>query len=397
MVNDDVTDMSSRLGTSPAMNFAILSAAAFLAGTFALHAVSIGIALKRCRTRTQLMPAPVPSPAISLIRPVCGLDNFIEVTLASSFDLDYPEYEIIFCAAHARDPVVPVVQRLISAHPDERARLLIGDERISANPKLNNCFKGWNAAAHEWIILADSNVLMPRDYLTRLMATWRDDTGLVCSPPSGSCPEGFWAEVECAFLNAHQARWQYVSDSIGNGFAQGKTMLWRRDVLENAGGMRLLGLEAAEDAASTKVVRNAGLRVCLTDAPFAQPLGYRSALDIWRRQVRWAQLRRASFPRVYAPEIFAGGQWPLASAGFLAMEAGWPVAATVLALATVWYGAEMILARVAGWPLSVAYPVYAITRDLLLPLLWVNGWLGSNFVWRGNPMSSVQPSEAPRT
>jgi ceramide glucosyltransferase len=375
------------------MYLAILASSLFLVVTLGLHAVSIGIALVRCRARTRLMPAPAQAPAISLVRPVCGIDNFVEATLASSFDLDYPDYEIIFCAAHASDPVVAVVQQLIDAHPDARARLLIGDERISANPKLNNCFKGWNAAAHQWIILADSNVMMPRDYLTRLMAAWRDDTGLVCSPPSGSCPQGYWAEVECAFLNAHQARWQYVSDTIGNGFAQGKTMLWRRDILDRAGGIRLLGLEAAEDAASTKVIRNAGLRVRLPDAPFAQPLGHRTALEIWRRQVRWAQLRRASFPQVYAPEIFAGAQGPLAAAGFLAAQFDLPVAASVLALAAVWYGAEMVLARVAGWPLTLAYPAYAITRDLMLPIIWINGWLGSDFVWRGNPMSSVNSGE----
>jgi ceramide glucosyltransferase len=377
------------------MNALPLTTAAVVTVTTILHYASIGIALGRCRARRQAMPAPLQAPPISLVRPVCGVDNFVEQTLASSFGLDYPDYEIIFCAAQARDPVVPLVRRLIAAHPGAKARLLIGDERISANPKLNNCFKGWNAAAHEWIVLADSNVQMPKDYLTRLMATWRDDTGLVCSPPAGTQPDGFWAHVECAFLNAHQARWQYVSDTIGNGFAQGKTMLWRRDILDNAGGIRLLGLEAAEDAASTKVVRKAGLRVRLADAPFAQPLGRRSALEVWQRQVRWAQLRRASFPVVYAPEILAGGLWPLLAAGIFAFELGLPVAASVMAMGVLWYGAEMMLARIAGWPLSPTYPVYALTRDLLLPALWINGWLGSNFVWRGNPMRSVA-SEAPR-
>jgi len=108
-------------------------------------------------------------------------------------------------------------------------------ERISANPKLNNCFKGWNAAAHDWIVLADSNVLMPPDYLTRLWNAWRhDDTGLVCSPPSGSQPDGFWAGVECAFLNTYEARWQYGADTLGLGFAQG----W----LNTEEGHALLGL-----------------------------------------------------------------------------------------------------------------------------------------------------------
>src|SRR5213076_3364150 len=112
---------------------------------------------------------------------------------------------------------------LIAEHPAVRAKLLVGDERISANPKLNNCLKGWRAAAHDWIVMADSNVLMPRDYIERLIAAWRPDTGLVVSPPLGSRPDGFWAELECAFLNTYQLRWLYVADRIGIGFAQGKS------------------------------------------------------------------------------------------------------------------------------------------------------------------------------
>jgi ceramide glucosyltransferase len=57
----------------------------------------------------------------------------------------------------------------------------------------------------------------------------------------------------------------------------------------------------------------------------------------------------------------------------------------------------MLLARAAGWPVSRSYPIYAATRDLMLPILWVCGWLGSDFVWRGNAMSSATPGEAHRT
>jgi ceramide glucosyltransferase len=382
------------------MSIAILCAVLIVAVAFGLHFISVGIALFRCRTQPHAPTPPAKSPAVSIVRPVCGIDNFLEQTLASTFDLDYPDYEIVFCVAQARDPAIPVIEQLMAAHPAAKVRLLIGDERISANPKLNNCFKGWNAAAHPWIVLADSNVMMPRDYLTRLMDAWREDTGLVCSPPAGSCPQGFWAEIECAFLNTHQARWQYVADTLGMGFAQGKTMLWRRDILERAGDLRLLGREAAEDAASTKVIRAAGLRVRLPDAPFAQPLGRRGAAEVWRRQVRWAQLRRSSFPQVYAPEIFSGGLWPLLATGIAAALLQWPVGVAVAVAAVLWYGAEMLLARAAGWPLTLAYPIYGITRDLMLPVLWVNGWLGSDFVWRGNPMTSTASAaveEAHRT
>ena len=92
----------------------------------------------------------------------------------------------------------------MAANPGIPTRILTGDDRISANPKLNNCVKGWKAARHDWVILADSNVLMPKDYVAHLMAGWRKNTGVVCSTPIGSRPDGFWAEVECMFLNTHQ-------------------------------------------------------------------------------------------------------------------------------------------------------------------------------------------------
>src|SRR5215510_14212436 len=234
--------------------------------------------------------APSDVAGVSLVRPICGMENHIEETLRSAFHLDYPRYEIIFCAASANDDAAPLVRRLIAAHPHVPARLLIGNETISDNPKLNNVCKGWRAAAYDWIVMADSNVLMPRDYIERLRAAWRADTGVVSSPPAGCRPQGFWAELECAFLNTHQLRWQYTASAIGFGFAQGKSMLYRRSQIERAGGIRLLATEPAEDAATTKAVRDLGLRVHLVDAPFEQPLGYRTAGEVWARQLRWAQL-----------------------------------------------------------------------------------------------------------
>jgi ceramide glucosyltransferase len=368
------------------MTDAVFAAAAFCAATLAVHLVSIVVAIVRCRPAPP-MTAPEGLPPVTIVRPVCGLENFIEETLRSGFELAHPQYELILCVAHADDPVVPLVRRLVAEYPQVDARLLVGDERVSRNPKLNNCVKGWNAAAHRWIVLADSNVLMPPDYLQRLLARWDAKTGLVCSPPVGVRPQGFWAGLECAFLNTHQARWQYTADTLGHGFAQGKTMLWRRADLEAAGGIRVLGDDAAEDAASTKVVRGAGLKVRLVDAPFPQPLGRRRLFDVWRRQSRWARLRRVCFPGVFLPELFCGAVFPSLALAFVATALDWPVAASIAALLVLWYGAEMLLARAARWPLDAFYPVQAILRDLMLPALWADGWLGSNFEWRGNPMS----------
>ncbi|MGE0605294.1 MAG: glycosyltransferase, partial [Xanthobacteraceae bacterium] len=133
----------------------------------AIHFASIALTAHKLRRRP-VKKSPHGAPPVSLVRPVCGLDAEAEATLRSSFRLDYPEYEILFCAAQPNDPVIPLVRNLIAQYPDAHARLLIGDDPVSENPKLNNCVKGWHGAKHEWIVLSDSNVILPLDYLQRL-------------------------------------------------------------------------------------------------------------------------------------------------------------------------------------------------------------------------------------
>jgi ceramide glucosyltransferase len=105
--------------------------AAFCVVTTLLQLVSVGIAIVRCRLRRGHLPPPAGAPAVSIVRPVCGLDPFARETLGSTFALDYPDYEVIFCLADADDAAAPLLRELIAAHPDVPGRLLIGENRGS--------------------------------------------------------------------------------------------------------------------------------------------------------------------------------------------------------------------------------------------------------------------------
>jgi ceramide glucosyltransferase len=360
---------------------ALLSTALLLSNLASIMLASTG--LKR---RGTIAPPAGKAPPVSIVVPSRGVEPFTEETLAHVFSLDWPRYELIFCVAHADDPVVELITDAIARFPAAPARLLVGDDRISGNPKLNNCIKGWQAARYKWVILADSNVLMPRDYVQHLMAAWRSDTGLVCSTPIGSRPGGFWAEVECAFLNTLQARWQYAGEALDLGFAQGKSMLWNKPLLDANGGIRALAVEIAEDAATTKLVNGLGLRVNLVASPFEQPLGLRTFGEIWSRQVRWARLRRVTFPLFFAPEILVGAAVPLMFALVAAAGAGFSLPATAIAVLAVAYLPECALASAKGWHLSLRMIPAMIARDVMLPAIWARGWLGGAVDWRGNAM-----------
>ena len=351
----------------------------------ATQIITLAIAGWRCRPGAARTRHGDEAPGITVVRPLCGIETFSAETLEAAFAIDYPTYELLFCVAQADDPIVPLVRAAIAAHPAVPSRLLIGDDVISINPKLNNMVKGWREARYPWIAFIDSNVLMPPEFVRHLMATWRPDTGAVAAPPAGCLADGLWSHLECGFLNTYEARWQYVVDAFGMGFAQGKTLFYRKADLDRS-SMRDLASDPAEDAATTKMVRRLGLRVRLAP-PSPQPLGRRAFSEVWGRQLRWARLRRATFLAEYLPEIISGSAIPTVVAGFAAADLGVSVPGIVAAYLLIWWGSEMAMAAVCRWPLKWQTPLALIVRDCLLPAIWIGGLTGSSFTWKGTAMT----------
>lgn len=352
----------------------------------AVNLAGQAIALWRLRRPLQRSALLAELPPVTIVRPVRGIEAFSRETAVSGLELDYPRYSTIFCVADGDDPIIPLIEELIAQYGADKVRLIVGDVAVSANPKLNNCVRGWEAATTDWVILADSNVLMPKDYIQRMMAAWRPETGLVCSTPAGSRPQNFGAEVECAFLNAFQARWQYVGEALGLGFAQGKSMLWNKPFLDANGGIAALGAEIAEDAASTKLVRAAGKHVHLVGQPFEQPLGSRRIADAVQRQFRWARLRRVTFLPFFMLEILSAPLLPVLLAAFAGPGLGLPFWLGPLLVLLVWYAGDIVLSAGVGWFLNWRSPFAMLVRDIAFPGVWAYAFVGGEVSWRGNAM-----------
>lgn len=366
--------------------------AAVALGMLALHLLTIALVLPRL-TRP-LPPAPPAAPGrVTLLRPVRGVDRFDAETLRASFTQDHPDHEVIFCAQDPGDPAIALVRRLIAEHPQVRARLLVGEAAHLRNLKLRNVWKGWQAATGARVAMTDSNVLLPPDYLRRLEGLRGPGVGLVSSPPVGIHPEGWGGHLECAFLNANQARLQLAADTLGLGFAQGKTLHYDRALTDRLGGMAALDANLAEDVATTRMIRGAGLRVVLTPRPFAQPIGRRGWRQVWDRQVRWAVIRREGFPALYAAEPLNGGLVPIAAAVATCALAGAPMALAA-GFAALWYGVEWGLARAAGWPAGWRDAAALPLRDALMPAIWVAGLVRRDFTWHGAVVSGAGPVAA---
>jgi ceramide glucosyltransferase len=172
------------------------------------------------------------------------------------------------------------------------------------------------------------------------------------------------------------------------GFAQGKNLMFRKSVLDPLGGIAVLAHEPAEDAAATKAIRQARLCVRLAPMPFPQPLGAKTFRQVWNRHLRWAKLRRATFPLQYLPEFLTGSVLPFTALVSALLILGIDLLVPALVLAAVWFGSELVTARRLGWHVSPWTPVSLAARDLLLPVLWIAGFSPGGFEWQGHAMSA---------
>ncbi len=220
-----------------------------------------------------------------------------------------------------------------------------------------------------------------------MLSAFREDTGLTISMPIGTRPERFWALFECAILNTFQARWQYGAEAIGIGFAQGKNMMWQRHVLDRAVGIMALGAESAEDAAATKIVRARNMGIQLVDMPFEQPLGARTAGQVYSRHARWAGLRRATFPLHYAPEVMNGSFVYIVSGAYAAQAFGYSSAMIALLIVGAIYSGEILLAQCCSFPLGWIMPLALLVWDAIIPEMFNDGLITNDFVWHGEDVT----------
>lgn len=358
-------------------------AAAILAVLLFLQILTAVLVIFRLRLSKDARRQSVPAEPVSLIVPIVGLDASEVETALSALNIATRNGEILYCAFDENDPAVLKVRAGLAKRPDVKARILIGRQHGTPNPKLDNIEKAFSAADNDLLLCIDGNVDVPPDLIEQLIGVWDDDTAVASALPIGLYPNNLAAEVECAFLNTFYTRWQLAGDQLGAGFAHGKVLMFRRSFVERCGGFTCLQLELAEDSATTKLARQAGKAVRLTRRPVDLPLGRRRFRDVWDRHRRWAQYRRQAFPLLFTAEAFTSPMAP-AAAGVLAAAAfHWPILATGGIIIVGCYGIEAALARAVKWPYGSRSLPACLIRDLMLLAIWPLTLLQTRYVWRG--------------
>ncbi len=323
-------------------------------------------------------------PPVSILKPLKGVDAELETNLESFFDLDYPEYEIVFGVQDPADEALRVARRVADRHPEIPVHFIAGGSDIGLNRKVNNLANMLPRARFKHLLISDSNVMVMPDMLSDMMAhLGRPEVGLVTSFIRGTGGRGLGGALESLQLNTFvMGGVATVSGVLGRVCAVGKSMLLRRSDLERIGGFARLGRFLAEDQVCGEEVRALGLRVVVCPRPVDNVLGRLSVRGFAGRHLRWARIRRRIHPLAYAGEILTNPVPP--AVALLLVDPG-PLSVgmagmTVLLMSAAAFESERALGVRRS---AFAYPPLEVLRGLAVGALWPVPFISSSVAWRG--------------
>jgi ceramide glucosyltransferase len=319
---------------------------------------------------------------VSILKPVAGIDDGLEANLRTFFAQDYPRYEVVFGVQGEDDPVLDLVRRLMRAHPDVAARVVVHDGGRGINPKVSNLRAMLTGAAHDLMVVSDSNIRVHPTYIREMQAEMaRPKVGLVTSLFAGVGEKTLGALVENTHLNATVVAGVVVpTEVLGHPIAVGKSMMFRRSLIDKIGGLESVAYTLAEDYVIGRMFHEAGFDVRLCPAPVMNVIAKSTLATFCRRQLRWNMMRLRLQPFAFLLEPLTVPLFTAAVAILLGSPP-WATLAWALGITAVRDAAQWSMMRGPKGllPALLVIPL----RELLVFLVWFTTFPRRHVSWRG--------------
>jgi ceramide glucosyltransferase len=342
-----------------------------------------GLALAELKRR------PGYTPPLTLLKPVHGAEPGLEAHLETFFRQDYPEYEILFCARTEHDAGLETARRVATRYPAIPAKFLWTGEPPYINAKAASMERMEKEAAHEILVISDSDVRVTPDYLRAVALPFGDErVGALTCPYRGVAAEGgLWARLEAVGMSVEMTAGVLVARMMeGMQFVLGPTMAFRRSAIRKMGGFAVTADYCADDFVLGNETYKLGQAVVLSHHAIDHVVLHANFADSMKHQVRWMKSTRFSRPKghfgtaltfsmPFALLAWAASAW-LGHPGIGLALFGFGLA-TRLALAVAVGG---LVVRDKSWfGLLALYPI----RDLMGFCFWAASYSGRRILWRG--------------
>jgi ceramide glucosyltransferase len=336
---------------------------------------------RRERSRVE----PKYTPAVSILKPLHGVDFASYENFSSFCAQDYPQYEILFGVNDASDPAVALIQRLIAEYPGQRIKLFIGAPQLGANRKVNMLARLEMEAQFEVLSLTDGDVRVGPQYLREVVAPLAEEqTAAVTCFYRSVTEKNLWAELEAIGAASDFFAGVLVAAATSKiNFALGASITTTRECLAKIGGFTAIADMLADDyELGNRIATNCGL-VRLSREPVWTMYPAQTATSFWQHQNRWARTVRLCRPASYVGLLFTHGlPWAILAAvvapnAFVAVI--YLVAYLILRIAVAWtmgiWGLRDETLRKKWWLVPL--------RDAIQFVIWLASFLSNRVVWNG--------------
>ena len=340
----------------------------------------------------------VAGPAVTILKPIKGIEPGLYENLASLAAQDYPDFEMLIGAEDARDPALAVARQVQRDFPAVRIKVFSGARHLGLNPKVNLLSHLADRAANDLVLISDSNVRVCPAYLRETAAELQPGVGLVTNVLVGT-GAGLGALLENLHLSSFVASAASLARvAAGRACVIGKSMLFRLSDLQKLGGFEAVRNVLAEDYVIGRSFELAGYKVALS------PYLVHAVNDGWtverfvNRHLRWAQMRRRLSPAAYFAEVLLNPVlWIAISGCALAFSRRgldlrlFAIGASGIAVKCA--SDALLSRRLSGRfprPLAIAL---VPAKDLLIAGLWAVGAFRRKIDWRGNVLRIEAGSE----
>jgi ceramide glucosyltransferase len=354
-------------------------------------------------------PRPLPGrrPPISILKPLCGLDDRLAENLLSFADLPYPDYEVLLGLRSASDPAYPLACMTARRWPD-RFRIVLQQGEAGLNPKVNQLVTLARAARHDIIVVSDSNTRVARDYLDDIAAHLEDPAiGLVTHALAGDGEAETDARLGAVADNLHLTG--VITPGVvaakllaDKDYVIGKSMALRRDDLHALGGFESVRNVLAEDFVLGRAVADTlGKRVALGRSVVRCVSVRRELGGFASRYARWNVMQHQCAGLVAYIGLLLENPTLLATAAAV-IDPG----VTTIALLAGCTANRMMTDALAGRLLrDRGFTMRALmiggVKDLLSGAAWFYGLVSRSIEWRSNRLvvlsgSRLRIKQAPR-
>ena len=233
-------------------------------------------------------------PPVSNLKPIRGLDPEAFENLSSFCRQDYPDYEIVFCIDSDDAAVISVIDRLKASFPQRRIRVLYGSGRVATNDKVAKLARLVDEAAHEVVVISDSDVRVRPDYLRQVTAPLRDPKiGAVTCFYTPTAIDTFIDHLQTAGMTSDFYAGVLVAWQLdGIKFALGTTIATTRAKLAGFGGYASIENQPADDLLVGRLIAEQGYEVVLLPYVIETVPDYHSMRALFLKRLRWLVVMR---------------------------------------------------------------------------------------------------------